>query len=453
MASYSSAQYPDSTPYGILAVGHFSGGFSDFLPDALASAPDNALKERSAMNDHAHNDAGYAGASTAIQPKDRRPHRLTALLLALGVSLVAVGGTGVTYLRAIEAQLEELERMRREMPQDARAVQAGLTRLESQLSAVGERLDHTRRAGEVDLAQLDEVGQQLEALAQEMNRAQRSLTDLESGVEARWTGLSRTVDATAALAEKTRDELGVLNVNLAGHDEGLCWREMVGPTVQLEGEASVGSGVLLESKPVEGEDGSFETLLLTAWHVVRDIRAGSERQDPPIRVAVYLEAGGVRHETAELLVYEPDLDVALLRLKTSDELPWVAILPTREELRGMHTFRDICAVGCPLGNNPIPTRGEIAQTDHFIDGHLFWMINAPTFVGNSGGGVYDDQSHALLGILSKIYTHGSLRRTVVPHMGLVVPMPQVYDWLEGSGFASLVPADVGRKLTVADSGH
>ncbi len=403
------------------------------------------------MNDHDHNDAGYGGATTAIQPKDRRPRRLTALLLTLGVSLVAVGGTGVTRLRAIEMQLEKLEG--REMPQDARWVQAGLARLESQLSAVGERLDQARRAGEVDQVQLDEIGQQLEALTQEMNSAQRSLADLESGVEARWAGLLQTVDATAALAEKMRDELGVLNVNLAGQDEGLCWREMVGPTVQLKGEALVGSGVLLESKPVEGEDGSFETLLLTAWHVVREIRAGSELQDPPIRVAVYLEAGGVRHETAELLVYEPDLDVALLRLKTSDELPWGAILPTREELSGIRTFRDICAVGCPLGNNPIPTRGELAQIDHFIDGQLFWLINAPTFVGNSGGGIYDDRSHALLGILTEIYAQGGLRRTVVPHMGLVVPMPQVYDWLEGSGFASLVPPDKGRKLTVAEAVH
>ena len=41
------------------------------------------------MNDHDHNDADYGGATTAIQPKDRRPRMLTALLLTLGVSLVA----------------------------------------------------------------------------------------------------------------------------------------------------------------------------------------------------------------------------------------------------------------------------------------------------------------------------------------------------------------------------
>ena len=39
----------------------------------------------------------------------------------------------------------------------------------------------------------------------------------------------------------------------------------------------------------------------------------------------------------------------------------------------------------------------------------------------------------------------------VPHMGLIVPMPQVYDWLEGSGFAALVPADEGRKITAAET--
>ena len=68
------------------------------------------------------------------------------------------------------------------------------------------------------------------------------------------------------------------------------------------------------------------------------------------------------------------------------------------------------------------------------------MISAPTYIGNSGGGIFDAQTHELLGIFSKIYTHGSIRPTVVPHMGLATSMLVVYDWLDKVGFASLEPA-------------
>jgi hypothetical protein len=69
------------------------------------------------------------------------------------------------------------------------------------------------------------------------------------------------------------------------------------------------------------------------------------------------------------------------------------------------------------------------------------MINAPTYIGNSGGGIFDSRTHELLGIFSKIYTHGSLRPTIVPHMGLVTPMTRVYDWMERVGYGDIVPKD------------
>ena len=69
------------------------------------------------------------------------------------------------------------------------------------------------------------------------------------------------------------------------------------------------------------------------------------------------------------------------------------------------------------------------------------MINAPTYIGNSGGGIFDSQTHEMMGIFSKIYTHGSLRPTIVPHMGLVTPMARVYDWLVAIGRGEIVPAE------------
>jgi hypothetical protein len=79
------------------------------------------------------------------------------------------------------------------------------------------------------------------------------------------------------------------------------------------------------------------------------------------------------------------------------------------------------------------------------------MLSAPTYIGNSGGGIFDAKSHQLIGVFSKIYTHGNLRPTVVPHMGLATPMHQVYEWIEKEKLGRLVANEGhGPTLILAD---
>ena len=149
--------------------------------------------------------------------------------------------------------------------------------------------------------------------------------------------------------------------------------------------------------------------------------------------------GEVRSLTASLLCREVKMDAALLRLNTRKRLDHGATLATHEDLDSRRVFHNLYAVGCPLGNDPIPTFGEIADVRHVVDGESYWMISAPTYIGNSGGGIFDAENHRLLGVFSKIYTHGALRPTVVPHMGLVTPLDAIYGWLETVGFAHVIP--------------
>jgi hypothetical protein len=225
------------------------------------------------------------------------------------------------------------------------------------------------------------------------------------------------------------------------------WRELVGPVVQLSGESSVGSGVLLPSKA--REEGGYRTFVLTAWHVVRDIQGDPPALDLPVPVQIYREEGTTRQEKARLLQHDAKLDSAILELVTDDPLEYGARLAPRSRLNDTRIFDQVVAVGCPLGNDPIPTRGEIATCAHEVDGERYWMINAPTYIGNSGGGIFDSRTHELMGIFSKIYTHGSLRPTIVPHMGLVTPMNKVYDWLTQVGYGELVPRDA----IAGEAGH
>ena len=71
------------------------------------------------------------------------------------------------------------------------------------------------------------------------------------------------------------------------------------------------------------------------------------------------------------------------------------------------------------------------------------MISAPTYIGNSGGGIFGADDRCLLGLFSKIYTHGALRPVIVPHMGLVTPLVEVYDWLEERDLATIEELPTG----------
>jgi len=172
---------------------------------------------------------------------------------------------------------------------------------------------------------------------------------------------------------------------------------------------------------------------------VRDIQENPPDLELPVPVQIYREDGSTRSEKARLLCHDPKLDAALLELRLDEPTDFGARLAPRSRLADVRIFETVVAVGCPLGNDPIPTRGEVATCHHEVDGETYWMINAPTYIGNSGGGIFDAQTHELMGIFSKIYTHGSIRPTIVPHMGLVTPLSKIYDWLVEAGHAEVVP--------------
>ncbi|MEZ6018811.1 MAG: trypsin-like peptidase domain-containing protein [Planctomycetota bacterium] len=216
------------------------------------------------------------------------------------------------------------------------------------------------------------------------------------------------------------------------------WRRIVGPTVQLAGDTTVGSGVVLRSTPNRDGEG-YETQVLTARHVVRDILADKlDPEDKTVPVTIYPRAARPSSAPHISSPTTRPLDAALLLLDDDKPVANGATLASRSYLASRHIFHSIYAVGCPLGNDPIPTRGEISDLDHFIDGSTYWMISAPTYIGNSGGGIYDGEKNHLMGLFSKIYTHGNLRPTIVPHMGLVSPLALVYQWLEDEGIAKVI---------------
>ncbi|PIE24588.1 MAG: hypothetical protein CSA62_01805 [Planctomycetota bacterium] len=233
-----------------------------------------------------------------------------------------------------------------------------------------------------------------------------------------------------------------LRHELARDSHGMS-SQMLTPTVQLSGEETVGSGTLIASRLNQKRDG-YETYVLTAYHVVRNILSDQpELRRKGIACTIYSKEGKIQRR-CDMIAKRVSCDLALLKLRGRDRVNQVATLIAPEKLQQIEIWTPVFAVGCPLGNDPIPTGGFVASLANEVSGTDYWMINAPTYFGNSGGGVYNGESRELIAVFSKIYTHGRIRPVVIPHMGLAVPMSLVYQFLREEGHGYLIPGDDKR---------
>jgi len=392
-----------------------------------------------------------------------QPKRSSPILPLLALATLLSGSGVVAHrLGGLMKRMDEAEHARLQQANDLRehleGVRSELTGFRGELEgAISDRTEDLSQRLEDTEQGLDRIGAAIEAQSSSLIELEQAQASFEPGLERmlrdRDERLTRQYEALNALAasakrvaEQSQGEVTRLDQRLSTPPDLVgMWRELVGPVVQLAGETSVGSGVMLPCSPAPDE-GGYRSYLITAWHVVRDIQGDPPDLKLPVPVQIYHEDGTTRQETARLLQHDPKLDAALLEVITPDPLEFGARLATPERLAQARIFDRVVAVGCPLGNDPIPTRGEIATCNHQVDGECYWMINAPTYIGNSGGGIFDSESHELLGIFSKIYTHGSLRPTIVPHMGLVTPLPRIYEWLERVGYGQLIPSGSGRPV-------
>lgn len=275
----------------------------------------------------------------------------------------------------------------------------------------------------------------------------QSTKGLETTILERFDAERRTSNAAASVvalqAEKV-ERLEKLSA-LVERKPAQMKQHMLLPTVQLRGSGTVGSGVIVYSEPnsvgpAGGEvHAGATTLVLTAYHVVLEVIGADDEGLRLDEVHVFGVDGtddSVSDSvvSARLVAHDSGRDIALLKLESDRRFPHVAKLISVEDLAAVDIFTPTYAVGCPLGNNPLPTIGEVSSKRKVVGEQDFWMINAPTFFGNSGGGVYLARNYKLIGISSMIYTYGKTYPTVVPHMGLFVPLNVIYEWLDSQGY-------------------
>lgn len=297
-------------------------------------------------------------------------------------------------------------------------------------------------------------------LAEAKSAVERSGTDL-ADLRQRLNQSMSQVEGLKNTVEENADHLA----NLNGPNSEVLRERILHPVFQIDAEESVGSAVLVW----HGEDaeGPFY-LALSAQHVLRDLMhpgadegaadAGADSDNPPRALAaganldptlvdipcVFDQLGPKPlRVNGRLIAENPAADLALLELRTTQNLGPVARLAPRSAAARVDSFTPIWTVGCPLGTTAQATRGEVTRTDWKVGSQPYWMVSSPAYFGNSGGGVFLADSLELVGVFSKIYTHGSYRPQVVTHMGLAVPLPVLHDWLAEVGYGFLTPGWTG----------
>lgn len=289
---------------------------------------------------------------------------------------------------------------------------------------------------------LQRLSEQIAADAAQLERALGERADDYAGTLRRMRQETEAVATELATLRARSESLAKLEKAMQRNPTEMH-RCMILPTVQLRGNGTVGSGVLVYSEPQPevgpGEGSTCSTFVLTAYHVVTEVLG--DRLDRGIVDEVHVlrpdDPEKTRVFSARLVLSDRKRDLALLRLNTSERFLQTAKWRSRSGLSDIDVFRQAYAVGCPLGNRPLPALGEISSKAKVVGDQTFWMLSAPIYFGNSGGGVFLADTYELIGISSMIYTYGKTNPVVVPHLGLFVPLETIYEWLDSEGYSFL----------------
>lgn len=341
-----------------------------------------------------------------------------ALLLAVGMGFVG------SFLMALRRELAEARGTIEDLRTTTVVQQSELARLRTDVVGVDRDLEQVRSV--------------------EASARARLLVELEARTEA---GASLLRTELGALEERLRtlrasaEEHGRMLADVRQEEDIEARSDaLMGPTVRVNATHEVGSGSILWSRFTS--PGRARSYVLTAWHIVQEEAAGAT-----VEIDLYDDGSPLRTERGRVVAHDATLDLALIEVDATQPHRHLAILPDRPHMGTLRIFTPIYAIGCPLGYPPLPTSGELTSRDKVLDGNHYWMVNAPTIFGNSGGGIYTAHSHELIGVLSRISAYKNMIDVAVPHMGLVTPIHRVYDWLDRTPYA-FVYADRLAEATI-----
>lgn len=220
------------------------------------------------------------------------------------------------------------------------------------------------------------------------------------------------------------------------------------PVVRVRTGKAGGSGTVIYSEPDPQNEGEYQTFVLTNWHVIEGAIEVKEIwnsvlkrnvdteifQQVTVEVFDYVrqsEVSSANVHRADILAYDRAHDLAILKLDSPRKIEYVAQLMSPDDAKQVRLFTPVWTSGCSLGHDPFSNPGYLTYLHEQIESKLYWMCNANSIFGNSGGGVFHGETHEQIGVTARISAiQLGFGYDIMTWMGFFIPITRIYEFFD-----------------------
>lgn len=194
------------------------------------------------------------------------------------------------------------------------------------------------------------------------------------------------------------------------------------PVVRVRGSKGTGSGTVIYSEQDPQNEGEHITLILTNHHVVDGNISYKEEWDSVLKRNIKKEfiekadvdvfeyaklslVEGTNGKKADIIAYDKNHDLAILKLESVKQLQYVAQIIPKNEVRNLKLYMSVAVTGCSLAHEPFTNFGNITYLREIIEQRDYIMTNCNQVFGNSGGALFLNEQkikNYFLGVPSRI---------------------------------------------------
>lgn len=222
-------------------------------------------------------------------------------------------------------------------------------------------------------------------------------------------------------------------------------QEMRDTIVLVQTRKGRGSGVVIDCLETDTED-MFEYRVLTSAHVIRSRfitylrgvdsltgRIKTETLDTGCSIITFnhVDRDWNQYNT-NVIAEDNQYDLALLSFISSQELA-IAQIANDEMLAQVRVFDEITAIGCQLGNAPIPTVGIVSQVLIGSNGEKYYQIYGSTAQispGSSGGGLFREYNGHYYLIGTPYGVAVAPNGQFIPHLAYAMSVASARDFID-----------------------
>ena len=230
------------------------------------------------------------------------------------------------------------------------------------------------------------------------------------------------------------------------------------PVVRVRTQKAGGSGTIIYSKP--NKNNKYESFVMTCAHVVDDAIDIKKEWDSILKRKIekefteqvqvemfdYIDLSKVNSSNAyraDIVTYDKQVDIAILKLESPKQCPYVAKLIDKDKVDSLRLFMDAFASGCSLGHDPICNQGQITYLNEKIDNRQYLMSNCSSIFGNSGGALFLADTGEQIGITARISAiQLGFGVDIITWMGFSISPSEIYKFIDEQELRFLYdPAD------------